>query len=87
MQAQGIGPNLCLELVCNDTMEINDSDVLLDKERRPAFDIQPNSTNAYPSAIHNVSNDSSLAYHNIVYTVPTGWVWRRRDKVILNSVR
>ncbi len=29
----------------------------------------------------------SLAFSNILYTIPTGWAWNRSSKVILNSVR
>ncbi len=30
---------------------------------------------------------NSLAFNNILYTVSTGWAWKKSNKVILNSVR
>ena len=34
-----------------------------------------------------VTEQASLVFHDIVYAVPTGWFWKKKEKVILNSVR
>lgn len=65
----------------------------MEDEQSTAIDFQQSGNhaiNSTPFAAHTEhahAKRSSLAFSDIVYTVPTGWIWKRENKIILNSVR
>lgn len=61
----------------------------LEQQQSTAIDSRPLNSDEYESRTPLALKDgtTSLAFSNILYTVPTGWAWNRDSKVILNSVR
>ncbi len=63
----------------------------LEQERSTAMDFSINKSSGNGSGgvrvYDGINAEASLAFCDILYTIPTGWVWAKSNKVILNSVR
>ncbi len=61
----------------------------LEQEQSTAMDFHHSTSiqSSSDSSYDGINAEASLAFCDILYTIPTGWPWAKSNKVILNSVR